>query len=338
MRIYWGNRGPGIKTSNAVLTSGATAAVTIADLNHDGYPEMLLEIYRVCRKKVLWRKYLSRSLLYLLGFGRRLPVQRRTELPTTGARDVQVADLDGDGWPDIIYANRNGGASYIYWATSANGDYSPLRRTLLPTSHASRCAIADLNDDGRPDLVFSNENDERQNEVLSVIYWNSPTGFSSSQKTELPTLGAMGVTVKDLNNDGRPDIVFANARDGTAGQPVDTYLYWGNKKGKYSTLAREVLKAQGLMSYSAADLNADGYTDLVLVGKELRITWGSPLGFLKTNSFTLPVHYAFNARVADFNRDGYLDLSVSDWAGTDKDGVLIFWVDLRAFLRITDLL
>jgi len=327
VRIYWGNRRASYsKHQMQVLESGATAAVSIADLNHDGYPEILLaNLSRPAEKGFSGENiYPVPSCIYW-GSATGYRLKRRTELPTTGARDVQVADLNGDGWPDIIYANRNGGASYIYWATSANGDYSPLRRTLLPTSHASRCAVADLNGDGRPDLIFSNENDERQNEVVSIIYWNSPNGFFPSQKTELPTLGAMGVTVKDLNNDGRPDIVFANARDGTAGQPVDTYLYWGNKNGKYSTSAREVLKAQGLMSYSAADLNADGYTDLVLVGKELRIIWGSSLGFSKTNWLTLPVHYAFNARVADFNRDGYLDLSVSDWAGTDKDGVLIFW-------------
>jgi hypothetical protein len=135
----------------------------------------------------------------------------------------------------------------------------------------------------------------------------------------------MGVAVNDLNQDGFLDLVFANARDGTAGEPVDTYLYRGNNSGTFSTSDRQIIKARALMAYNSADVNADGYTDLILVGKESRILWGTPQGFSTTNSFTIPAHYAFNARVADFNRDGYLDISVSDWAGSNEDGVFIYW-------------
>src|SRR6185503_15374319 len=141
---------------------------------------------------------------------------------------------------DIVYANRIGGASYIYWGNAGpSGGYSPFRRTSLPTLRASRCAIHDLNRDGRLDLVFSNENDNRQNAVNSVVYWNGPEGFVPSQKTELPTLGALGVAASDLNGDGWADLVFANARDGTAGEPVDTSIYWGNTNGAYSTATRQ---------------------------------------------------------------------------------------------------
>src|SRR6185436_5002333 len=129
---------------------------------------------------------------------------------------------------------------------------------------------------------FSNENDDQKNEVSSVVYWNTPEGFLSSRKTELPTLGAMAVSVDDLNRDGWPDIVFANARDGTAGQPVDTYIYWGNRNGKYSSSARQTIKAQGLTAYTASDLNADGHNDLILVGKEMRVLWGAQAGFSLT--------------------------------------------------------
>jgi hypothetical protein len=328
VRIYSGNaHGDYSKRRMQFLPGASTTAVTTADLNHDGYPEILLanQGSGVSEAGAASGNYPFSSYIYW-GSAAGYQPKRRTELPTAGARDVKVADLNGDGLPDIVYANRSGGASWIYWGTFGTGGYSPMRRTALPTSHASRCAIADLNGDGRPDLVFSNENDDGKNEVSSVVYWNSPEGFLPSRKTELPTLGAMAVSADDLNRDGWPDLVFANARDGTAGQPVDTYLYWGNRNGAYSASARQTIKGQGLMSYNAADLDADGYVDLVLVGKELRVLRGSHEGFSPTNSFTLPVHYAFNARVADFNRDGYLDLSVSDWAGSaDKDGIFIFW-------------
>ena len=328
-RIYWGSHKRNYsKTKMQFLQGAATSAVAVSDLNHDGYPEILLanEASNPSGSHASQRDGSPGSSYIYWGSAAGYKIQRRSELPTVAARDVQVADLNGDGLPDIVYANRLGGASYIYWAGSAAGDYSPQRRTILPTTHASRCAVYDLNGDGRPDLVFSNENDERQNEVKSLVYWNGPEGFVASRRTELPTLGALAVSVNDLNRDGWPDLIFANARDGTAGQPVDTYVYWGNSSGKYSTSARKILKAQGLTAYTAADLNTDGFTDLVLVGKEMRILWGAQEGFSLSNALTLPVHYAFNARVADFNHDGYLDLSVSDWTGSaDKDGVVIYW-------------
>jgi hypothetical protein len=328
VRIYWGSKKSEYsKHRMQVLEGHGTAAVTTADLDRDGYPEILLanQAAPPTGKKSSGASDFPRPSYIYWGSSKGYRVQRRMELPTAGARDVKVADLNGDGLLDIIYANKSGGASYIYWAKPGNGGYSPFGRTMLPTVHASRCAIADLNRDGRLDLVFSNENDALKNEVNSVIYWNTPTGFAPFQKTELPTLGAMSVTANDLNHDDWPDIIFANARDGTAGQPVDTHLYWGNSNGTFSTSHRQTLKGNALMGYNAADLNTDGHTDLIFVGKELRILWGTPHGFSPTNSFTLPVHYAFNTRVADFNRDGYLDLSVSDWAGSVEDAVLIYW-------------
>ena len=68
------------------------------------------------------------------------------------------------------------------------------------------------------------------------------------------------------------------------------------------------------------------FADLVLVGRELRIYRGGAAGFSRERSYSLPVHYAFSVRVADFNRDGYLDLSVADWLGDRaRDRTLIYW-------------
>src|SRR5262249_48329695 len=130
-------------------------------------------------------------------------VERRTELPAFGARDVKVADLDGDGFLDIVLACRAGAASLVYWGgTGAHGAYAPARRLALPTRRASRCAIADLDNDGRPDLVFANEHDGRSHATQSVVYWNRKTGFSATDRTELPTLGALDVGASDLDGDG----------------------------------------------------------------------------------------------------------------------------------------
>jgi hypothetical protein len=143
---------------------------------------------------------------------------------------------------------------------------------------------------------------------------------------ELPTLGAADVEVGDLDNDGHPDILFVNSLDGTAGGPTSTYVYWGSTKGTYSPSARLTLP-MSTEAYTAADLNNDGYADLIFATRGgVQILWGSAAGYSLRNSATLPGHYGFNVSVADFNRDGYLDICVSDWTGSaDQDRVVVYW-------------
>ena len=328
--IYWGSaKGDYLAERKQFLPGIGTAAVAMADLDKDGHLDILLANELRPKPEAEFAEsddYPIPSYIYW-GSKQGYEVSRRSELPTTGARDVKVADLNEDGFEDIVYANKMGNGSFIYWGgPGEQGGLTNNRRTELPTQQASRCAVADLNQDGRVELIFSQENNQRTNEFSSVIYWNSPEGFLSSRKTDLPTLGALDIGVADLNGDRLPDLLFINARDGTAGQPVDNYVYWGNAQGRYTSAARQTLPGEALTAYSSADLNRDGKVDLIVVGKELRIFWGTAAGYSLNRSETLPVHYAFSTRIADFNRDGYLDISAADWSGNpETDRTVIFW-------------
>jgi len=328
--IYWGSAQGGYVAERKQLLPGiGTAAVGMADLDKDGHLDILLANELRPRPEAEFAEgddYPIPSYIYW-GAREGYEAARRSEFPTAGARDVKVADLNQDGFEDVVYANKMGNSSFIYWGSSGeHGGLTHHRRTGLPTQQASRCAVADLNQDGRTDLIFSQENNKKTNEFSSVIYWNSPEGFAMSRKTELPTLGALDVGVADLNGDRLLDVLFVNARDGTAGQAVDNYVYWGNARGLYSPAARQTLPGHALTAYSSADLNRDGRVDLIVVGQELRIFWGTATGYSLNRSETLPVHYAFSTRIADFDRDGYLDISAADWSGDPaNDRTVIFW-------------
>lgn len=328
--IYWGSANGGYEADRKQFLPGiGTAAVAAADLDKDGHLEILLANELCPRPEgepAESDDYPIPSYIYW-GSAQAYDVSRRSELPTHGSRDVKVADLNRDGFEDILFANKVGSASFVYWGgPGARGGFAPNRRSAIPTQQASHCGVADLNRDGWLELIFSQEHNRKTNEFSSVIYWNSPEGFAATRKTNLPTLGALDVGVADLNGDRLPDLLFVNARDGTAGQPVDNYVYWGNALGRYSVTARQTLPGEALTAYSSADLNRDGRIDLIVVGKELRIFWGTAAGFSLSRSDTLPVHYAFSTRIADFDRDGYLDISASDWAGDiKKDRTVVFW-------------
>jgi len=334
--IYWGSADHTYSASHRTFLPGlGSTALAVADLNKDGYPDIVVANNGVMDKEFQSPvNYPLPSYIYW-GGPDGYDVSRRTELPTEGAVDVKVADLNGDGVPDIVFANQVGDAAFIYWGKSGAGDlYQPYRRTELPTLSASRCAIADINGDGLPDLIFANNNDGLTHDVKSYVYLNSPSGFHASRRLELPTLGAVGVAAADLNHDGHPDVFFINSEDGTAGEGTKTYIYWGDPKGSFSTTARQTLQISG-ESYTAADLNNDGYADLIFSADHggVRIFWGSPKGYSFANSTTLPTQFAFNTCVADFNRDGYLDLAVTNWITPGNHGqVDIFWGGPKGFV------
>jgi hypothetical protein len=132
---------------------------------------------------------------------------RRVGLPTNRVNAVALHDVNNDGFEDIIFANGEGRFSYVY--LSDRGNFDPRRRIELPTSDARGCAAADLNRDGFPDIVFTNHEVSGNPLTASYIDWGGPNGYSAQHPQELETVGAWGLSLADLNRDGRPDIVIS---------------------------------------------------------------------------------------------------------------------------------
>jgi Na+-translocating ferredoxin:NAD+ oxidoreductase RnfD subunit len=114
-------------------------------------------------------------------------------------------DVNGDGWEDLFAVNSY--ASGQPMARSALFENVQGRfRNVTAAMHAglqvqgNGCAAADLNGDGRPELVVTTSNG------VDVL-WNRPGGFVLQK---LPEYGwYAGVAVADVNGDGRPDVFAA---------------------------------------------------------------------------------------------------------------------------------
>jgi hypothetical protein len=185
------------------------------------------------------------------------------ELPTTGAAAVLSADLDADGFVDLVFANGTDGAttavdSTIYWGRA--GGYSASDTTPLPTQGASELAIADLDGDGLLDIAFANTQLDGDYEVDSWVYFGGDS-YVTASRLALPTVGARDVVAADLDADGYVDLVFANAYDGSS-TDLPAYVYWGSADGPSATDRTEIA-VEGAAGVDAADLNLDGTIDLV---------------------------------------------------------------------------
>ena len=248
-----------------------------------------------------------------------------TELP--GRSDAStIADLNDDGFVDIVFPS-----GWVYWGTAQG--FSADRRQRICQIEGRGVTVADLNRDGDLDLIFvAGEVDEGE----GVILWGDVDGYESSNRTTLPlsTRLSLSTRVADFNKDGFLDIVFGDV-DSTA---VD--IFWGTDSGHYSGDFRTKFKFNNGASVEIADLNSDGWLDLIMGGgwddsrfgrptRQAHIVWGAPSGFSSDRVLKLEAYDSLEQSVADLNRDGYLDLIMTNYHAytTRTIPVFIYWGD-----------
>ena len=325
--------------SKVTLPTRAAQHCAVADLNKDGYPDIVFALsagfweYRATGPQ----GYESPSRIYwgsAQGFDRK----HKTDLPAIAASAVAVADLNNDSWPDIVFANREKAGSFdvnsfVYWG--ARDGFDPRNRVELPTRQANWVAIADVNRDRLPDIVFVNG---QGNE--SYVYLNGNEGFSPTRRLQLATSNPRSCMVADLNHDGWADIFFSNHE--TAGNPLThSYLYWGSEKG-FSTERRQDFETVGAWGVSAADLNHDGFEEIVLSNYKEHFSFDVPSyvywnfngKFSETRKTSLFTHGAVGNTIADFNGDGHLDIMFLNTIGRSRGGIspiFVYWGDRKRF-------
>ncbi len=198
-------------------------------------------------------------------------------------------DYNRDGWLDLFAVNSYASSDTAQWAAHGGLPRTALYENVHGKFHdASRrthadlalqgdgCVAADLNGDGRPDLVVTAA------EGVDVL-WNS--GQGGFKTTVLRASGwYTGAAVADVNGDGRPDVFVAGYSDpnepvpgSLAGFPtniagVRDLLFLGEAHGRF----KEVGVASGLESAlprhglgaEFIDYNGDGRPDLYVANDE----------------------------------------------------------------------
>ncbi len=138
---------------------------------------------------------------------------------------VTVADLNGDGKPDFVVANRADNTVSALLNTTPPGATTPTfanQQTFATGRSPDSVAVADLNGDGKPDLIIANYFDN----TVSVFLNSTPPGATTptlaNQQTYAAGAEPISVTVADVNGDGKPDLIVANRIGGTVSVLLNT--------------------------------------------------------------------------------------------------------------------
>jgi hypothetical protein len=241
------------------------------------------------------------------------PFVALTPVPAAGGAttgDTVIADFNNDGFPDLASVDR---LNFLIFTQLSDGagsftqttPYGPLN--LMP----SALAAGDLDGDGQIDLVVGTATNTGGDEI-AVLLGNGDGTFVLSDT--YPTGDFVtAVVLFDANGDGKLDLAVATS---------NTYwvsVFRGEGDGHFTD--RVDYPLGGVASdLAVADINEDDHPDLIVS------TFGNSASFatltgIGDGSFNDPVTHDTNNAitwelvVADFNRDGHMDVAVSDTSG-----------------------
>jgi flagellin len=270
-------------------TALAVDDVTIADLNGDGFEDIIVD------------NYVSSNIYIIINKGDGT-FQTSTSIGLNGATNpisVITGDYNKDGFVDIIAATE--GAVFSVILGNGNGTY----KTAVNYNNVvgqREIISADLNNDGNLDIATTHG---YSSSTIGIMYGNSDGSFKA--RLSIATGTALGLVAEDFNNDGYIDLVNANHVE----QSIQ--VNFGDASGTFKSTYTFAPTGVSPFNMVSGDMNNDGFKDLIsnnLASGTVSVYFGTNQGTFKAGNIYNTG--GTNLNLSDFNGDGNLDLSLAN--------------------------
>jgi FG-GAP-like repeat/Abnormal spindle-like microcephaly-assoc'd, ASPM-SPD-2-Hydin len=307
--------------------------IVVADVNGDGKPDLVVANDCVT---ISTCSTTEGSVGVLLGNGNGT-FQTAVVYDSGGAQaiSVAVADVNGDGHPDVIVTNHCASASSCASSTVAvllnqgDGTFGSAVTYNSGGIGAESVFVADLTGNGKLDLVVSNTcinaaacENESGDGSLGVLLGNGDGTFQTAVAYDSGGLSPTSIAIGDVNGDGKPDVVVAQCSGFYLGAICEgeVGVLLGNGNGTLQAAVNYSSDGDTTNAVALADLNGDGNLDILATnGSTANGNYGGSVAVLLGNgngTFQTAVTYdlgldelgASGIAVADVNGDGVPDV------------------------------
>lgn len=257
----------------------------------------------------------------------------RTYTLDTNPTSIASGDFDEDGKPDLVTTEASGILT-VFFGDGAGG--FPVRAPSIVGSSSEQphsLEVNDLDGDGHQDVAFLIS----ETSSLYLLYGDG-TGSFPETRTVSVSPNPRTLCVDDFNRDGFPDtVVSSSGIDPLSGlAPGDDQilsLYLGSERRDPSPPVQAKV-CDDLLQLMPGDVTGDGRQDLVAVGYSLGTVFllpGEGLAGFRTPVCSDAGYSPSSLSLADFNRDGHLDVVLvrGDHAQRNRDAILIHRGDGR---------
>jgi len=297
---------------------GQSFSVAIADLNGDGKPDLVVTNAGLAEGVI--------GVLLGKGDGTFLPVVTYNS-GGDFAYSVVVADVNGDGKPDLLVAdcgliginvcNHSNGLVGVLLG-NGDGTFQPVVTYDSGGSTTVSIAVADVNADGKPDVLLANEcgnSSTCADGSVGVLLGNGDGTFQKATTYDTK-YDIDSVAVADVNGDGKLDLLVASSGNSRVG------VLLGNGDGTFQPIVIYDSGGISSLSVAVADVNGDGKPDLLVANRcdtsgncahgSVSVLLGNGDGTFQTAvSYDPGGTGAQSVAVADVNGDGKPDLVVA---------------------------
>ncbi len=288
------------------------ASVFSADVNGDGYMDVLGASFY--DDEITWWENVG-------GSGTSW-TEHNVDGDFDGAYSVFSADVNGDGYMDVL-----GAARYLpaitWWENVGGSGTSWIEHTVDEDFIGAHAVYsADVNGDGYMDVLGAAFYGDE-------ITWWENVGGSGTSWTEHTVdgdfNGAKSVFSADVNGDGYMDVLGA-------ARYAHDITWWENVGGSGTSWIEHTVDGvfYGARSVHSADVNGDGYMDVLGAAWIDEFTWWENVGGSGTSWTEHIVDKDFwganSVFSADINGDGYMDI-----LGANASASNITWWDLSAY-------
>ncbi len=258
--ILLGNGDGTFQTAKTLATDSGPISVVAGDFNGDGK----LDLAVACGGS----GGNGGSISVLLGNGDGT-FQTHTDYPIPAAFSVAaltLGDFNGDGKLDVAFVTiggiiGGGGQLFIYLG-NGDGTFQVANGVLVPEAGGGWMFAADLNGDGKLDLVTAPDQQAGDIPQISVLIGNGDGTFQPAVEYSTGGGSPVGGAEGDFNADGKLDLATINYRANTVS------ILLGNGDGTFQspmTFPTDTLPDSGIpIALAVGDFNGDGQTDLTV--------------------------------------------------------------------------